>query len=158
MHGTPGLRAIFIDCMFKNSLPCFCLLFIYVYLKASWDVEGIKDLKDVLRTCAVVQPEKTTILLHIAEHATFKFCRLFSNNYRLRQPMNWAPFENAPRTRAAFPASRILDDSSAWQETSKTESWATPVSNPSSLARPLQPRPVACHPFIGSPQDSSYNG
>ena len=55
----------------------------------------------------------------------------FSTTYRLRQPMCWAPFEDASGTCAAFPASRILDDFSTGHGTSKTQPWATPVSTSS---------------------------
>ena len=85
-------------------------------------------------THAVAWPKRTSISLTFAEPSNFKFCRQFSTNYQLRQPMNWAPFVDAPRTCAASPASRILDDSSTWHVTSKTESWAPPVSTSSSTS------------------------
>ena len=113
---------------------CSFYCFIHVYPRATWDVEGIKDRKDVLTTRAVAWTERTSISPTCAETATFKFCRLCSTNYRLRQPMNWAPFEDTPKTCAAFPPSKILDDSFTWHVTLKTEIWATPVSTSSSTS------------------------
>ena len=130
-------QGLYLEFNIKDLLLCLFYCFIYVYPRATRDVEGIKDRKDEFTTYAVAWPERTSISPTCAETTTFKFYRLFSNNYRQRQPMKWAPFEDAPRTCAAFPVSRILDDSSTWHETSKTELWATPVSTSSSLARPL---------------------
>ena len=120
------------------------------------DVEGNKDQKDELTTYDVAWSERMWISTTFAESVIYKFRRLFWANFNLRLPLNWALFEDAPRTCAAFSTSKMLDDSSNWCGTSKTEPWATPVSTssftreaPITQARDMPPF------FFRSPQDSS---
>ena len=83
---------------------------------------------DVLTTYVVAWPKRISISPTFTDPVIHEYCRLLSTSLHFRQPMNWTPFEDAPRTCAAFPASRILDDSSTCRGTSKTEPWVTPVS------------------------------
>ena len=51
-------QGLYLEFYIEDLLLCLFYCFIHVYPKATWDVEGIKDLKDVLRTYAVIYPKR----------------------------------------------------------------------------------------------------